>query len=102
MAAKPVLFHPQAAAEYEAAFDWYFERSALAASKFVSELNTAVEMIADGPQRWPSHIHGTRKFNLRRFPFIVVYQETSSSIQILAVAHGRRRPGYWKERLQAE
>ena len=33
MAGKPVLFHPQAAAEYEAAFDWYFERSELATSK---------------------------------------------------------------------
>lgn len=43
MVGKTVVFHPEAAAEYEAAFDWYFERSELAASKFAMELNTAVE-----------------------------------------------------------
>ena len=72
MAGKPVVFHPQAAAEYEAAFDWYFQRSELAASKFAAELNVAVDMIAEGPDRWPIYTHGTRKFVLKRFPFIVV------------------------------
>jgi plasmid stabilization system protein ParE len=100
MAGKSVLFHPEAAAEYEAAFAWYFERSELAASKFAKELDTAVETISETPHRWTNYIYGTRKFVLQRFPFIVVYRELSSSIQVLAVAHGRRRPGYWKGRLR--
>ena len=44
------------------------------------------------------HLHGTRKFLLRRFPYGVVYRITKSAIQVIAVAHGRRRPGYWKSR----
>jgi plasmid stabilization system protein ParE len=53
-------------------------------------------MIAEAPQRWPAGPHGTRKFLLHRFPFAVIYRELPSAIQVLAVAHGRWRPGYWK------
>jgi len=99
MASKKVEFHEEASAEYEAAFDWYFTRSAMAASKFAGELGHAIGVIAEAPQRWPGSIHGTRKFLLQRFPFAVVYRELPSVIQVVAIAHGRRRPGYWRERL---
>lgn len=53
MGSKQIEFHEDAAAEYEAAVDWYFERSQLAAQKFAVELNHAIESIAkihkDGP-----------------------------------------------------
>jgi toxin ParE1/3/4 len=39
-----------------------------------------------------------RKFTLHRFPFVIFYQEHAAKIQVLAVAHARRRPGYWKTR----
>ena len=99
MASKEVEFHEEASSEYEAAFDWYFARSELAASKFTEELSRAINLIAEAPQRWPDNIEGTRKLLLQRFPFAVVYRELPSIIQVLAMAHGRRRPGYWKDRL---
>ena len=99
MGSKQIEFHEGASEEYEAAFDWYFARSELAASKFVEELGRAVGIIAKAPQRWPEGMGGTRKFLLQRFPFALVYRELTSVIQIVAIAHGRRRPGYWKERL---
>ncbi len=99
MAAKSVEFLEEASAEYEAAFDWYFARSESSASKFASELAQAIGMIAEAPQRWPAGPYGTRKFLLHRFPFAVVYRELPSVIQVLAVAHGHRRPGYWKTRI---
>ena len=89
----------EASSEYEAAFDWYFARSESAAAKFAEELNRAIGMIAEAPQRYPNNINSTRKFLLQRFPFPVVYRELPSIIQVLAVAHGRRRSGYWKDRL---
>ncbi len=61
-------------------------------------MSRAVASIAEAPQRWPAGIHGTRKFLLGRFPFAVIYRELPSIIQVLAVAHGHRRPGYWKGR----
>lgn len=98
MAQPPVDIHPEAVAEAQAAYRWYLERNQIAATAFLAELDRAVELISEGPMRWPAHLHGTRRFLLRRFPFAIVYREVSETIQIVAVAHGRRKPGYWKER----
>ena len=43
------------------------------------------------PQAFPSAV--------TRFPYHVIYLETATDIRILAVAHDRRKPGYWRERL---
>jgi toxin ParE1/3/4 len=99
MATKPLDIHPAALAEIESAVLWYLERSENAAERFVAELYHAIDLIVDAPQRWPSGEHGTRKFVLSRFPYAVIYKERLTTIQILAVAHGHRRPGHWKERL---
>ena len=95
-----VEFHDEASAEYDAAFDWYLERSSDAALKFDAEVNRAVAQIEEAPKRWASGTHFTRRFLLRRFPFVLIYRELDSgNIQIMAVAHTSRRPGYWKQRL---
>jgi plasmid stabilization system protein ParE len=99
MTAKLVEFLDEASAEYEAAFDWYFTRNEASAANFANELAHAIGMIAEAPQRWPAGPHGTRRFLLHRFPYALVYRELPSAIQVLAVAHAYRRPGYWKNRI---
>jgi len=98
MTGKLVEFHQEAVTEYEAAVEWYAERSYLVARKFVLEIDRALTLISEAPNRWAKHKHGTRRFLLQHFPFAIVYRESSSAVQIIAIAHGRRRPGYWKER----
>jgi hypothetical protein len=34
-----------------------------------------------------------------RYPFSLVYILRGDDVEIVAVAHGRRRPGYWRSRL---
>jgi plasmid stabilization system protein ParE len=99
MAGKKVEFHEEAALEYEAAVGWYLERSVLAASKFVDSISRGMDMIAEAPHRWLAGSHGTRRFLLQRFPFAIVYRELPTTIQVLAIAHARRKPGYWKQRI---
>ncbi len=99
MASKEVEFHEAAALEYEAAFDWYLERSWAAAEKFADEVSRAVSKIAEAPRRWPAGKLKTRRFLPARFPFAIVYRELPAVIQVLAVAHSHRRPGYWKKRV---
>ena len=98
MAPKNVEFHEEAAREFEAAVEWYISRNTLSAMRFAESVSDAVAMIAEFPQRWPKHSHGTRRFVLRRFPYLVIYRERSDAIQIVAIAHVSRRPGYWKAR----
>lgn len=94
-----VRFHPDAIAEAKAAREWYQERSPAAANAFMKELDHAVEQIAEFPKRGPSFLHGTKRYLLGRFPFSVVYWGRPQSTEIVAIAHARRRPGYWKERI---
>jgi plasmid stabilization system protein ParE len=94
----PVEFHPEAIAEAVAAANWYRERSPRAGEAFLFEIDHAVDRIAEAPEAWPPYLYGTHRFLLRRFPFSVVYRRISNTIQIIALAHGRRRPGYWKGR----
>lgn len=99
MAVKPIEIHDDALAELKSALRWYLERSQSAADGFAAEIDRAIERIADTPARWPSGELGTRKFVLARFPYALIYREKLMTIQILAVAHGHRRPHYWERRL---
>ena len=98
MAQPPVDIHPEAVAEAQAAYGWYREGNETAAEAFLAELDRAVELISEGPMQLPTHLHGTRRFLLRRFPFGVVYRQIGETVQIVAFAHARRKPGYWKGR----
>lgn len=99
MTLKRLVLHPAATEEAEAAARWYRDRSRKAAVRFVSEFNQTIEQILTAPHRWPRGPHGIRKIKLPCFPFLIFYRESDDSIQILAIAHGRRRPDYWKSRL---
>jgi plasmid stabilization system protein ParE len=96
-----VEFHHEAGIEFDAAFEWYMERSPDAAVRFDAEVDRALTQIIAAPRRWAVGPHSTRRFLLRQFPYILIYRERPSSgdIQILAVAHTSRRPGYWTKRL---
>jgi toxin ParE1/3/4 len=78
--------------------EWYLDRSFLAASKFVDAVTRGIDLIVEAPHRWLAGSHGTRRFLLQRFPFAIVYRELPTAIQVLAIAHARRKPGYWKQR----
>jgi hypothetical protein len=41
-----------------------------------------------------------RRRAVQRFPYHVVYLELPTHIRILAIAHDRRKPGYWNDRLK--
>ena len=93
-----VEFHPLAADEVQAAESWYRERNETAATRFRREVDRAVELIAERPEAAPLYVGNTRRFLLRRFPFFVVYRVFNQRVQVVAVAHARRRPRYWLPR----
>jgi plasmid stabilization system protein ParE len=99
MALATVRFHPAAAQEAESAYEWYAARDLSAAHAFREELGHAVEAVAQNPLTWPRHGRRTRRYVFPLFPFSLVYRIRDDEIEVLAVAHGRRRPGYWRSRL---
>lgn len=93
-----VVFHPAAVEEAQAARQWYKARSLSAANSFLAELDRGIEAVSLAPERWPLFVHGTRRYLFHRFPFQLVYRVVNDCVQVVALAHGRRRPGYWKPR----
>jgi len=92
-----LAFHPAAAAEVEDAYNWYAERDPILGAAFLDELHHALATIREAPQTWPS-FQGARRYLMRRFPYHVIYRQVANAIQIVAVMHARRRPGYWRNR----
>jgi plasmid stabilization system protein ParE len=70
-----------------------------AADGFLEELRRAVEAVAQNPNTWPRHGSRARRYVFPRFPFSLVYVLRSGDIEVTAVAHGKRRPGYRRSRL---
>jgi len=100
MAANEVELHEEAVAESHAAHKWYEARNVVAAEAFMEELDHAVEQIGKFPSAGAPYVGGTRRHLMKRFPFSVGYRERNEKIQVLAVAHNRRRPGYWRSRIK--
>jgi plasmid stabilization system protein ParE len=93
-----VSFHPEAFREVEEAQVWYEERSMLAASGFLHELSLTLRRLSQAPHRYPAGLHGTRKILMDRFPFTLYCRVDDEEVTIVAVAHQKRRPGYWTDR----
>ena len=89
---------PQALLEIEEATYWYLERSRRSAEAFLREVDRGLRIIAELPQLWPLFEAGTRRYVLRKFPYSLIYREASETIEVIAVAHHKRKPQYWVDR----
>ena len=94
-----VCIHPAAIEEARAAVEWYRERSSRAAEWFFADLDKMISRIARFPEQFPRGKFNTRRAVLHRFPYVVVFRPSHDFVEVIAVAHGRRKPSYWRERL---
>ena len=95
-------YHPEAVVEGSEAYQWYALRSEEVAERFWQELRHARKSVTDSPETWNPYYHGTRCYRLHHFPYALVYIQRHEHIIGLAVAHLKRRPGYWRDRLKED
>ena len=95
---RSVELHADAVAEARSAFRWYQSQSQRSADAFMSELDRSITRLQEHPGLGSPHLFSTRRLLFRRFPYALIYKEGAETIQVLAVAHTSRAPGYWKER----
>ena len=96
-----LIVHPEAEFEVDEAFSFYAFKSKLIASDFLNQLESATLKLLLKPQLYPV-VRSTdiRKHVMQQFPYSVVYRTTAAGdTQILALAHHKRRPFYWAQRL---
>ena len=94
-----VSIHPEALDEAAAATKWYAKRSPRAAELFLDEIDRLIARISLNAEQFPVFERGTRRALFRRFPYHIVFRDVNAGIEVVAVSHGRRQPGYWRDRL---
>lgn len=97
-------FHPEAQAELVADVDWYDDRDPAVGSRFVEAIRAAIDSMVEDPAAWPILPGWDREPIVRSrgvsgFPYRVVYFVWDDVLTIVAVAHAKRRPGYWQSRV---
>ena len=100
-----VRFDDEADAEYRFSGRWYETRRERLGIEFFDAVDATIDQIVAMPhagarvRRLPADLV-VRRWAVTRFPYHVVYLEMATHIRILAIAHDRRKPGYWKDRLK--
>ena len=94
---KPTNFAPVARDEFDAATEWYESHSEGLGQRFVDCIDQTMTRISESPRGYPVW-EGDRRFRkavVQRFPYVIFYRELAESVDVVAVAHGAREPGYW-------
>jgi toxin ParE1/3/4 len=74
------------------------EADAGLARAFIAEFERSGTLLLEQPRLGAVWRGAVRKLPLRRFPFSLVYDLKEGTVRGLAIAHHRRRPGYWNDR----
>jgi toxin ParE1/3/4 len=99
--------HPEAAREVEAIVDWYDSQRAGLGAEFFAQLRRDLQHLRENPRMsppWPGGRARTldvRRFIMERFPFALPYIVREDLVVVLAIAHERRHPEYWLERVKS-
>ena len=89
----------EAREEFAAAVRWYEEQRPGLGGEFFDAVVDATSFIQTRPETGTlSPDRRTRRVLLQRFPYQIVYRLSEDEIVIVAIAHLKRRPGYWRER----
>ena len=95
--ALPLELRPEALVDLREAHEWYDARSARAAARFVNEVERVLLLIESEPEAGGEHGDGTRRYKLRGFPFLIIYELMPDRIVVWAIFHTRRNPRSWQE-----
>jgi toxin ParE1/3/4 len=95
---RPTRFDPAAQRELNEAADFYDAEDPGLGGAFLGAAERAFEQIQAFPESSPISLAPVRTKVLSAFPFSVIYWVTDEVIIVLAVAHHRRRPEYWRGR----
>ena len=100
-----VRFAPEVPDELAEAVLWYEARRQGLGTEFLDEVQATVPLIGKRPRSFPrlQDVDATleiRRALLARFPYALVFLVREGEVRVLAVAHAKRRPGYWLSRVR--
>ncbi|MDJ0762122.1 MAG: type II toxin-antitoxin system RelE/ParE family toxin [Myxococcota bacterium] len=99
---KQTEFHPQAQAELIESARFYEMQRAGLGRRFVAAVRESIGRIEMHPYLYQTVEYDIRQSSVKRFPYGIIYRLTPERIEIIAVMHLNRKPGYWKARLKSD
>ena len=94
------VFHPAAEADHLESVAYFESKRPGLGASYLAEFEEMMTHVCEVPHRYPIEKDtDIRRTGMDRFPYTVYFRETAGSVQVLAVAHHRRRPSYWLGRL---
>ena len=94
-----LIYHPDAEAELIEAAQFYETRVPQLGADFLKVADRALSLILQAPERWRIIETDVRRYSMPRFPYSIYYRALPDELRILAFAHHRRHPDYWRDRL---
>ena len=85
--------------ELDEAFNYYNNKTPGLGDEFLTEILGTLDRMGKFPDAWHSCSKRTRRCQIRRFPYGIIYQIRKEEILIIAVANLHRKPQHWKERI---
>lgn len=94
------IVHPEAEVDIFNGAVYYESEQIGLGIAFLNAIASAKASISYMPGAWIEVGRGIRKFVMKEFPYSIFYRVNKEQIFIIAVAHQKRRPGYWENRIQ--
>ena len=99
---KPITLHPDVDAEITEAVRYYESREPGLGLDLLGEVEQAFDQIMANPEACQRIAKRVRRKSLWRFPYNMMYAIYPDKIRVVAFAHQKRRPFYWRKRLKSE
>jgi hypothetical protein len=96
---KLLKFHKESKKDLNAILNFYKIKNVNILNQFKIELSNKIKSIKNSPQLYSKIKGNIRKCKLNKYPFNIIFVEKENIILILAIAHFKRKPYYWKKRI---
>jgi plasmid stabilization system protein ParE len=90
---------PEADDELSEATAYFSRQSALVAQRFLADIDDTVQLLLQFPGLGSPLPKQLRRLLLKVFPYRIIYRLEGNEIVVYAIAHVRRKPGYWRKRV---
>ncbi|MCZ7605623.1 MAG: type II toxin-antitoxin system RelE/ParE family toxin [Planctomycetota bacterium] len=97
---KPVHLQDAAFLDLAEADHWYESKLPGLGDDLLNEFRATSAKIAERPRSYREVEGGARRALLRRFPYMIIFVEEDTTIEVIAVMHTHRNPDVWKSRLR--
>jgi toxin ParE1/3/4 len=95
-----LIFKRQARTELKQASQFYNDERRGLGIEFLDEVDAALKVILNGPNRFGVTYADVHCYVMGRFPYSIFYRVSKNRVEVVAIGHHRRQPGYWHGRIE--